>query len=213
MGGRSLSQRLLALAGIVAIVGIVVVVLAAAGLIGSQGGGAGIEDVSLLDPPRAEAQADMDVGPKVGELAPDFEISDYDGTRHRLSDFRGSPVYLNFWATWCTPCIIELPEIQVLNDRHGDLVVITVNRRESLDSAESFFENLPREDGGTGLSFDVNGIDPDDSLYDRYRAIGMPASYFIDRDGVVTDAFNGIIPLETMEEAVAKASSEAGTSS
>lgn len=206
-GNRGLQQRIFALVGIVVIVGIAVGVLSLAGLLGNQGGGEGIEDVVIMEAPRAEEQEEMDVGPQVGKLAPDFEISAFDGTRHRLSDFRGTLVYLNFWATWCTPCVIELPEIQVLDDRHGDdLVVITVNRREPLDRAESFFSNLPREDGGTGLSFDVNGIDPDDTLYSEYRALGMPASFFIDRDGVITDVFNGIIPLETMEEAVAKAS-------
>lgn len=203
---RSLQQRILALLGIVAIVGAAVAVLAAAGLLGSRGGGEGIEDVVIVAPPREEGQVDLDVGPQVGKLAPDFELSAFDGTRHRLSDFRGSPVYINFWATWCTPCVIELPEIQALDERHDDLVVITVNRQEPLDSARSFLNNLPRTDGGTGLDFDVVGIDPDDTLYDEYRGLGMPVSVFVDRNGVVTDVFNGIIPPETMDEAVAKAS-------
>lgn len=212
--GRSLQQRLFALVGIGAIVGVAVVVLIAAGLIGSQGGGEGIEDVVLFDPPRAAAQEQLDVGPQAGKLAPDFEISDFDGNRHRLSDFRGTPVYVNFWATWCTPCVIELPEIQVLDERHGDdLIVITVNRQEPLDRARNFFKNLPREDGGTGLNFDINGIDPDDTLYDEYRGLGMPVSVFVDRNGVVTDVYQGIIPLETMEEAVAKASAGADVAS
>lgn len=206
-GNRGLQQRIFALIGIVVIVGIAVGILSLAGLLGNQGGGEGIEDVVILDPPRAEGQEDLEVGPEAGKLAPDFEISAFDGTRHRLSDFRGKPVYLNFWATWCFPCVIELPDIQELDERHGDdLVVITANRREPLDDARSFFEKLPLEDGGTGVSFDVNGMDPDQTLYDAYKALNMPSSYFIDREGVVTDIFYGLIDLETMEEAVAKAS-------
>ena len=204
--GPTIKQRLLALGGIVAIVGVAVVGLIAAGLIGNQGGGEGIEDVLVFEPPRAAEQADLDVGPSVGKLAPDFEISDFDGTRHLLSGFRGTPVYVNFWATWCIPCQIELPDLQILQERHeDDLVVIAVNRREPLDRAESYFENIPLEGGGQGLDFAVNGIDPDDTLYSEYRALGMPASYFIDRNGVVVEVFNGLISLERMEEAVAEA--------
>jgi len=205
-GGPTLQQRLFALGGILAIVGVALVGLWAAGLIGNQGGGEGIEDVLVFDPARAPEQADLDVGPSAGKLAPNFEISDYDGSRQLLSDFRGTPVYVNFWATWCIPCQVELPDVQILQDRHGDdLVVIAVNRRESLDRAESYFENIPLEDGGQGLDFAVNGIDPDDTLYSEYRALGMPASYFIDRNGVVTEVFNGLISLERMEEAIAAA--------
>jgi thiol-disulfide isomerase/thioredoxin len=210
MRSRNLSQRLLALGGIVVIVAAGVGVLWAAGLIGNQGGGEGIEDVVLSDPVRAAGQADLDVGTEEGQLAPDFEISDFDGVRHKLSDFRGTPVYVNFWATWCVPCQIELPDVKVLADSHGDdLAVITVNRREKLDTAEGYFENLPLQDGTKGLSFTVDGIDPDDTLYREFRVLGMPASIFIDREGVVTDVFNGLISLELMEEAVGKASGSA----
>lgn len=204
--GPTLQQRLIALGGIVAIVGVAVAGLLAVGLIGSQGGGEGIENVLVLDPPRSVGQEDLDVGVSAGKLAPDFEISDFDGTRYVLSDFRGKPVYVNFWATWCIPCQIELPEMQILQDRHGDdLAVISINRREPLDRAKSYFANIPLEDGGQGLDFTVDGSDPDDTLYGEYRALGMPASYFIDRNGVVTQVFNGLINLERMEEAVAEA--------
>lgn len=205
--GPGLKQRLLALAGLAAIVGVAVVILISAGLLGNQGGGEGIENVRILEPPPV-AGADLEVGPQVGKLAPDFEISDFDGLRYRLSDFRGKPVYVNFWATWCLPCAVELPDMQLLKDRHGDdLVIIAVNRSEPVDRARNYFNNLERHDGERGVSFTVNAIDPDDTLYREYRALGMPASFFISPDGLVTDVFNGLIRLETMEEAVAKARS------
>lgn len=204
--GRDLSQRLLALGGLVVIVGAVIAVLLLAGLLGNQGGGEGIEDVRLFDPPRAEGQAELSVGPQVGRLAPDFEISDFDGSRHRLSDFREKAVYINFWATWCVPCTVELPDIQVLQQRHrDDLIVITVNRRESLDSARAYFGNIPLADGGAGVDFTVNGLDPDDTLYREYQGLGMPVSFFVDPNGVVTRLYNGLIRLDAMEEAVAEA--------
>ena len=163
-------------------------VLLVGGLLGNQGGGEGISNVVLSEPPRAEGQADLDIGPQVGRLAPDFEISDFDGSRRKLSDFRGKAVYINFWATWCVPCTVELPDIQTIEQRHADeLVVIAVNRRESLNSADPYFDNIPRTDGGSGVDFTVNGLDPDDTLYREYQGLGMPVSFFIDPSGVVNE--------------------------
>lgn len=208
---RDLQQRLLALGGLVVIVGVVVVILLAAGVLGNQGGGTAstgvrIEDAVVMDPPPAPGQPNLDVGPQVGKLAPDFEISDFDGARHRLSDFRGKPVYLNFWATWCVPCQVELPDMYELLQRHkDDLAIITVNRAEPVGRAVDYFANIPRGDGQTGVSYTVDGLDPDDTLYNAYRGLGMPVSVFIDANGVVTRVHNGLMRLPQMEEAVAEA--------
>ncbi len=209
---RDLRKRLIALAGVVVAVGIAVAILSFAGVLGNQGGGEGIEDVLVLSPPSPVGRADLEVGPQAGKVAPDFEISAFDGSRHRLSDFRGKVVYVNFWATWCVPCTIELPDIQQLQALHqDDLIVITVNRREPLDRAMTYFRNLPRQDGGTGVSFTVNGMDPDDTLYREYQALGMPASFFVDAGGVVTRVVNGLILLPQMEQAVAEATAQSET--
>ncbi len=212
---RDFKSRLRALAGLVVIVGGVVAVLFFAGILGSQGGGEGIEDALVLDPPRGPGQEDLDVLPKVGSLAPDFEISDFDGARHRLSDFRGKPVYVNFWATWCIPCQRELPEAQELLDRHeDDLAIITVNTNEPLDRAKAFFANIEKLNGEPGVSFTVDGMDPDETLYRKYTPFpgALPVSVFIDANGKVVKMFNGLIDLETMEEAVAEAVASASAS-
>lgn len=202
----TLRQRLTALAGLVVIVGVVIGGLLVAGLIGSQGGGEGIDNARILDTPQPDGRTDLKVGAEVGKLAPNFEIDDFDGVRHRLSDFRDKVVYVNFWATWCIPCGVELPDIYSLEQNHADdVVVIAVNRSQSLDSARAYLEGVPRKDGGEGVAFTVNGMDPDDTLYREYRGLGMPVSYFIDRDGVVTRVFNGLITLDVMEQSVNEA--------
>ena len=183
-----------------------VAALAFVGVLASQGGGEGIEDALILNTAAVPGFEQFDIGPQAGKLAPDFEISDFDGTRHRLSDFRGQAVYVTFWASWCGPCKAELPDIQELQEAHpDDLVVVAINRAEPLGRARGFLEDLTRSDGGTGVSFPVNGIDPDDSVYDEYRGLGMPVSVFISPDGVVTQVHNGLILLEQMEEALAEA--------
>jgi thiol-disulfide isomerase/thioredoxin len=202
----TIRQRLTALAGLVVIVGAVVGILAVAGLVGSQGGGEGIDNVKIVDTPRPDGRDDLEVGAEAGKLAPNFEIDDFDGVRHRLSDFRGNVVFVNFWATWCEPCKIEMPDIYSLEQARGDdVTVISVNRSQPVDRARSFLDELPRSDGGTGVSFSVNGMDPDDTLFREYRGLGMPTSYFIDRDGVVTRVFTGFLTLDVMEQAVNEA--------
>jgi thiol-disulfide isomerase/thioredoxin len=207
MGG--LRRRLVGAAGLVVIVGAAVGILALAGVIGGESGGEGIENVALLDPLRAAGQEQLEVGTSAGQLAPDFEISDINGVRHRLSDYRGKVVYLNFWATWCEPCLVELGEIQELQDRNPEtLAVVAVNRRQDVGDAEGYLRDLPRVDGGSGVSFAVNGLDPDDTLYDRYVRLfpePMPVSIFVNADGVVTDVLNGQIRLAQMEQAVTEA--------
>src|SRR3970040_2339936 len=126
--GRDLQRRLLALAGLAVIVGTAIGVLLVSGLLGGQ---SGVQAVTLLDPPPASGRPGLEVAPEVGKLAPDFQISDFNGKRRRLSDFRGTAVYLIFWAPWGVPCKLELSDIQELQDRHKiELVVVTINRRE-----------------------------------------------------------------------------------
>ena len=200
------------------IVGSAAAILFAVGVLGGQGGGTTatgikIEDVLVLETSQVAALGDLSVEPKVGSLAPDFEVSAFDGSRQRLSDYRGKPVYLNFWATWCIPCQVEMPEIQELLDRHeDDLAVIMVNRAEPLDRAENFFNNIEKLNGEPGISFTVNGMDPDDTLYNEYRGLGMPVSVFIDANGKVVKVFNGLIDLSIMEESLAEAVASARAS-
>jgi thiol-disulfide isomerase/thioredoxin len=84
------------------------------------------------------------VGLRAGDVAPDFVFSSFDGERLRLSDFRGQPVWLNFWASWCGPCRAEMPAMELKLREHADdnLVIVAVNNGERIESAERFLERL-----------------------------------------------------------------------
>jgi peroxiredoxin len=113
----------------------------------------------------------------VGQPAPDFTLYDLDGNEVRLSDFRGKPVVLNFWATWCGPCRVEIPHVNALYDRYKaqGLVVIGVNKEADHATVRSFAEQH--------ISYTV-ALDGG-SQFRQYGVRGMPATFYIDREGIV----------------------------
>ncbi len=137
--------------------------------------------------------------PSVGELAPQFELRDADGTVVRLSDFRGQVVWVNFWATWCGPCRRELPEIARLAAEFGDedLVVLAVNQEQSATVARDFWEEL-------GIDLPIL-LDSGREVSDQYRLRGLPDNFFIDREGVLQSFRLGFLVEEQMRESLAAA--------
>ena len=129
-------------------------------------------------------------------LAPDFRLLDLEGGPVRLADF-DTPVVLNFWASWCQPCIQEMPDFQRLQEQYGDrIAMIGVNDGEDLATATEFA-------GRTGVRYRIL-IDPPKSLTDGpYRLIGRPTTYYIDAQGIIRDIRVGEHDLETMRELTA----------
>ena len=120
----------------------------------------------------------LSIGPQVGKLAPNFRLAKATGGTLALSDLRGKPVLLNFWATWCGPCLIEMPELQSVHERLGDkLTVLAANLGESSTRAQDYFDEL-------GLTF-TTVLDRDEEVYGGYRGFGLPTSVFIDAEGIV----------------------------
>lgn len=135
-----------------------------------------------------------EIGIEVGELAPNFSASNFEGERFQLSDFRGKVVFLNFWASWCGPCRAEMPAMQDLLDQYGDdIVVIAINNQEAYDPATGFIEQI-------GVSFTQFGLDPGGDIVNAYRVVTMPTSYFIDAEGRIADVHLGQITFDEMVE-------------
>jgi peroxiredoxin len=124
-------------------------------------------------------------GLESGQLAPDFEISTTDGRRVRLSDFRGRPVVLNFFALWCTSCLTEMPEIKAAQEERGvdTFAVLAVNTGETRERALEFVDFLD-------APF-TYGLDTSLVVSDAYRVYGLPATVFIDAEGVIRMIYAG----------------------
>ncbi len=125
---------------------------------------------------------------QVGELAPKFQLQNLDGQSVALSNFRGKPVVLNFWATWCSPCRSEMPYIQQVYDEWSDkgLVVLTINIGESSTKVKEFMQ-------GYGLSFTVL-LDTKEKVAQSYNIRGIPSTFFIDKDGIIQVKIIGAFP-------------------
>jgi cytochrome c biogenesis protein CcmG/thiol:disulfide interchange protein DsbE len=117
----------------------------------------------------------------VGSPAPDFSSRTLDGAAIRLSQLRGKPVLLNFWATWCTACEVEMPEIQRASERsvREGMTVLAVNYHQTnTGDMRTFLKRV-------GVRF-PGVYDPDGRIATAYGvAIGLPVSIFIDRSGRV----------------------------
>lgn len=131
----------------------------------------------------------------VGDLAPDFSFTLPDGTTTRLSDLRGRPVVLNFWATWCLPCVEELPVIeQAYQAAQGDLVVLAINRNELPAAIARFTATV---DVSFPLIPDLSG-----AIGDRYTVTSLPTTLFIHRDGTLSTRHIGALNAQQLTRAL-----------
>jgi thiol-disulfide isomerase/thioredoxin len=115
-----------------------------------------------------------------GEPAPLFQLQDADGTVIRLDDYRGRPVLVNFWASWCIPCRAEVPDLVALQAEWGDRAqILGVDLQESAGTVTEF-----------AAAFETNyplPIDRDGSVTDAYELFGLPETFFLDAEGIVRD--------------------------
>ncbi len=140
-----------------------------------------------------------DQAPVIGQPAPDFALKDSSGNVVKLSQLRGSVVWVNFWATWCEPCKQELPAIQKLYDekRADGLQVVEVNWQDSPQSASEFWDSMQLS---LPMVLDRNG-----DVFDQYKLRGLPDSFFVDREGKVAAMYFGYLSDSRMREKLSTA--------
>lgn len=113
--------------------------------------------------------------------APAYQAATLEGDSVALSDLQGEVVLLNVWATWCTPCRQEIPELQALHEEHADrglrVVGVTVDSRSAEPQVRQFIEEFD-------MTYDV-WVDPDQTAVSTFEAIGVPLTVLIDREGQI----------------------------
>ena len=142
-------------------------------------------------------------GPQIGSTAPDFTLKDLNGNTVKLSDFRGKPVYINFWASWCPPCKAEIPEIQKFYQQNKDKVAVLAVNLTFNDKLSDVVNILKANNANFPVLLDTNA---NSSVADTYQVYGIPASFFIDKNGIIREAHVGGMTLATLQEALKKLS-------
>jgi thiol-disulfide isomerase/thioredoxin len=126
------------------------------------------------------ARVSKGIGPNIGYTAPDFALEDLDGRVYRLSDHRGQVVLLNFWATWCGPCRIEMPTLQAIQEDYANRDFQLLAVAGDLEGAEvvgPYMKSL-------GLTF-PGLLDAAGKVEDLYFVNALPMSFLLDRNGVI----------------------------
>ena len=127
-------------------------------------------------------------GARVGEPAPNFQLQNLDGQSISLNGFKGKPVLINFWATWCDPCVYEMPFLQEVYDEWlgKGLMLLAINVGEGSSTVKGFMQNH-------NLSLPVL-LDTKQDVFRRYNIIGIPTTYFMDKDGIIQEKMIGAFP-------------------
>lgn len=136
--------------------------------------------------------------PVVGRPAPDFTVDSLEPEPLALQSFRGRPVVLNFFATWCGPCRDELPAFQAQAGKHAEagLAVLLIDLQEDPDDVAVFLHEL---------KIDLpTGIDRTGEVTKRYRVRGLPSTFFIDRQGVIRAVQMGALDERLLESGISK---------
>lgn len=132
---------------------------------------------------------------RIGNVAPDFSLKTLDNQTIKLSQFRGKPVLINFWATWCVPCTTELPLlVQTYQANQDKLVILGVNIKEDAATVEARVKSV-------GITYPV-GLDNSGDVTDRYQVRGYPTSLFVDKNGVIQRITVGPLTEDTIRSSL-----------
>lgn len=147
----------------------------------------------------SEEQDDKDEAENEKAMAPDMTVYDREGKEVHLLDYIGKPIVLNFWASWCGPCQMEMPDFNEKYQELGEevqflMINMTDGSRETVEKASAFIEEQ-------GYGFPVF-YDTEFDAANTYGASSLPTTFFIDAQGKVTAQAKGAIDGETLQRGI-----------
>ena len=144
-----------------------------------------------------------------GEPAPNLELRDLKGTPHKLEEYRGKPVVLNFWATWCTPCAAEMPLLSEMQTRYKNKILFIAASVDD-DDMKPAVESFIKKHKGGALTVMMGATL--DNLHDFQLRQVMPGTVFIDGEGNIVDRLSGGLKRAELEERLKKLTGDSSPS-
>lgn len=131
----------------------------------------------------------------VGRPAPTSDYTTFDGEEASVADYAGTPMVVNFFASWCVPCVREMPAFEQVHQDLGDQVAfVGVNVQDSETEGQAIVDD-------TGITYDV-GRDPDGSLLASFGGVAMPTTVLVDADGTIVRVLSGATTAEELRAAI-----------
>jgi peroxiredoxin len=123
-----------------------------------------------------------------GSPANDFELENLEGEKTRLSDLRGKVVVANYWATWCGPCVDEMPMFETYAEQYPNFVMLGIDEEESMDEVKSFLSEMD-------ITYPIL-LDKNAKVAEAYKVFMLPSTFFIDEEGMVRYRHYGVMSQE-----------------
>ena len=144
------------------------------------------------------ASQTQDAASKSAKAAPDFTVLDHEGNAVKLSDYKGKPVVLNFWATWCSYCKLEMPDFNEAYQKYPDVQFLMVNATDGVqETMSSAKEYIRKENYQFNIFFDTQL-----EAVKAYAVTGFPSTFFIDKEGNLVTYGSGMLDMEALEKGI-----------
>ena len=154
---------------------------------------------TLVTQPAQTEVAEQTEAAQATEAVKDLTVYDLEGNAHSLSDFRGKPVILNFWATWCGYCKMEMPDFEEAYQKYGEeihflMINVTDGVQETVEKASDYVAEQ-------GYTFPVC-YDTDQAAMLNYNLSGLPVTYLLDEEGQIVAWQQGMLTASTLQSGI-----------
>ncbi len=130
-----------------------------------------------------------------GETLPDVDFTRLDGTPANFTEYAGRPLVLNFFASWCPPCIGEMPDFESVHQSfEGEVAFLGMSLQDPVAATEDLIAQ-------TGVTYDI-GRDPSGALFEALGGLNMPATFFVSAEGVIVESRAGSLSADELRESV-----------